>query len=154
MLEILLGVTEAATCSSYSISDILQFLAKNSRLSFSVSYQSSDVYKSLRLWDGEKNVNHALAKVLIRYFIVNCLKTKLKPKFCSQSWEQMISEALQKIVRIIWSSAFKCRLNYKPRITRPTYTVSVMGKKYARKTPSEVRSHIILINIQDLHKFI
>lgn len=41
----------------------------------------------------------------------------------------MSSEALQKLVRIIWSFAFECRLNYNPRITRPTYAVLLMEKK-------------------------
>lgn len=42
----------------------------------------------------------------------------------------MSSEALQKLVRIIWSFASDYRLNYKPRITWPAYTFSIMwGKK-------------------------
>lgn len=53
-------------------------------------------------------MNHALAEVLVGYFIINFLKIKLS---AAQSWEQISSEELQKLARIIWSFAFECRLN-------------------------------------------
>jgi len=65
-------------------------------------------------------VNHALAKVLIRYFIINFLKIKLKKKIFSPILEHISLEALQKVVRIIWSFAFECRLNYPELQGQPT----------------------------------
>lgn len=82
--------------------------------------------------------------------VFNCKLFK-KKKSAAQSWEQMSSEALQKLVRIIWSFASEYRLNYKPRITWPTYAVLLKGKKKkpssARKTLSEVWPHIILTEL-------
>lgn len=95
---------------------------------------------------GQRNVNRALAKALIRYFIAKLCKNKIKP--AAQSWVQMRHcGILSRSCGLLPPNAGSIT---NPELQGQLCTFinrKIIKKKSARITPSEVWPHIILTEL-------